>query len=120
MLPLQHGLTKGAWPARQTDQTDDPLDIGHEFQITGSTISSNESRGRGTSWEFASFQLQMYLARNSNLYLDLLLLPRLRAECNIGEEGKYNWDLTGRRTHFKDSRVDAPTNKAKLQFEISG
>ena len=50
-----HGLTKGAWPARQTDQTDDPLDIGHEFKITGSTISSNESRGRGTSWEFASF-----------------------------------------------------------------
>ena len=52
---LPHGLTKGAWPARQTDQTDDPLDIGHEFQITGSTISSNESRGRGTSGEFASF-----------------------------------------------------------------
>ena len=41
--------------AGTTDQTDDPLDIGHEFQITGSTISSNESRGRGTSWEFGSF-----------------------------------------------------------------
>ena len=81
---LPHGLTKGAWPARQTDQTDDPLDIGHEFQITGSTISSNESRGRGTSWEFASFQLQMYLARNANLCLDLLSLPRLKAERKIG------------------------------------
>ena len=60
----------------------------------------------------------MYLARNANLYLDLLLLPRLKAECSIGA-GKYDWDLTGRRTHFKDRR-DAPTNKAKLQFEISG
>ena len=61
----------------------------------------------------------IFLARSANFYLDLLSLPRLKAECNIGA-GKCEWDLTWRRTHFKDSRVDAPTNKAKLQFEISG